>query len=139
MGDDVLQLAVLLASLILASAIIYAARTIASSVAGQAPKARVKGFSTLRRETTPRSPAGFPVEPSGVPVELETYLEVGSTVLAFSHGRWWRAEVIALRGEEHVRIHYTGWDPAWDASVPRSALQVDLGGAAKDGPPYRGD
>jgi len=132
MGAVVLPIALIIASVILASAIVYAARTIASAIARQPPKERANGFFSFSPVQAPQSPAGFPVEPSGVPVELETHLEVGSTVLAFSHGRWWRAEVTALEGEEHVRIHYPGWDPIWDASMPRGALQVDLGGAAED-------
>ena len=115
MGEYALAFAVVLASVILASAVVYAARTIARAV-GRPPRA------------IPRSPAGLPVEPSGVPVEPETPLEIGSTVLAFSQGQWWRAEVIGLEGEERVRIHFPGWDPSWDETVPRSDLQVDLGG-----------
>jgi hypothetical protein len=136
MGEVVLPLAAILASVILASAILYAARTIASAIARRPPKERSNGFFSFSPEEVPQSPSGLPVEPSGVPVELETHLEVDSTVLAFSHGRWWRAEVTALEGEDRVRIHYSGWDPIWDESVPRSALQVNLGGAAEDGPPY---
>jgi hypothetical protein len=76
---------------------------------------------------TPKSSEGFPVEPSGITVEPETPLEVGSIVLAFSQGRWWRAEVVALEENEMVRIHFPGWDAKWDVSVPRGELQVYLG------------
>jgi hypothetical protein len=132
-----LAFAVILASLILACAIVYAARTIASAVASQPPKDQANAPVSFSPKNVPQSPAGFPVEPSGVPIELETHLEVGSTVLAFSHGRWWRAEVTALEREEHVRIHYPGWDATWDETKPRSALEVDLGGAGEDGQSYR--
>ena len=101
MGDIALPLAVTLASFILASAIVYAARTIASAIAAQPSSGRA-AFSPNQ---VPHSAAGFPVEPSGVLVEPETPLEVGSTVLAFSQGHWWHAEVIALEGEEHGRLH----------------------------------
>jgi hypothetical protein len=117
MGENTLAFSVVLASVILASAIVYASRKIAGAIARQSAG-------------MPQSAAGLPAEPSGIPVEPETPLEVGATVLAFSQGRWWRAEVIALEGGERVRIHYPGWDPTWDESVPRSELQVDLGGAA---------
>jgi hypothetical protein len=117
MGEFALPFALVLAGVVLAAAIVHAARTIAIAIG-------------RRREAAPLSAAGFPVEPSGIPVELETPLEIGSTVLAFAQGRWWRAEVTALEGEECVRIHYTAWEPTWDETVPRSKLQVDLGTAA---------
>ena len=74
----------------------------------------------------PQSAEGHPVEPSDIPVGPETPLEVGSTVLAYSQGRWWRAEVIGLEGEDQVTIHFPGWDAKWDVTVPREELQVDL-------------
>lgn len=75
----------------------------------------------------PAGPEGTPVEPSGIAVEPETPLDVGSVVLSFTQGRWWRAEVVALEENEMVRIHFPGWDAKWDASVPRGELQVYLG------------
>jgi hypothetical protein len=131
MGEITLPFAVILASVFLASAILYAARTIASAIAQQPPDGRGNCFIAFSPDQVPRSSAGFPVEPTGIPVEPETPLEVGSTVLAFSQGRWWRAEVTALEGE-HVRLRYPGWDQFWDESKPRSELQVDLGGIAED-------
>jgi hypothetical protein len=132
MGEISLPFAVILASVILASAILYAARMIASAVAQQSPSGRRNRHVSFSPNQVPHSAAGFPVDPTGIPVEPETPLDVGSTVLAFSQGRWWRAEVIALEGDEHVRLHYPGWDRAWDESKPRTELQVDLGAAAED-------
>jgi hypothetical protein len=77
---------------------------------------------------SPQGPEGFPVEPSGVHLEPETPLEIGATVLSFSQGRWWRAEVVALEGDE-VRIHFPGWDSKWDVTVPKTELQADLSGS----------
>ena len=74
----------------------------------------------------PSSEEGNPVEPSGVAIDPETPLDVGTRVLSFSMGRWWRAEVIAVEDDEHVRIHYPGWDDKWDVSVTKTELQVDL-------------
>ena len=76
----------------------------------------------------PLSEEGRPVEPSDIPVTPHTPLEVGSTVLSFSQGRWWRAVVIALEPDDQVRIHFPGWDAKWDVTVPRDELQVDLHG-----------
>jgi hypothetical protein len=75
----------------------------------------------------PSGPEGIPVEPSGIQIEPETPLSPGAIVLSYSQGRWWRAEVVALEGEDLVRIHYPGWDESWDTTVPRSELQVYLG------------
>jgi hypothetical protein len=136
MGEVVLPLAAILSSLIVASAIVYASRTIASAVARQPANERPDGISAFSSAVSPQSTAGFPVEPSGVRVELETPLEVGSSVLAFSQARWWRAEVTALEGEEQVRIHFAGWDSSWDESVSKDSLQVDLGSGADDRPSY---
>jgi hypothetical protein len=96
-GEGALPFAVMLASVIVASGIVYAARTLASAIAGE-----------RRSLAAPLSAAGFPVDRTGIPVNPETRLEPGSAVLAFSHGRWWRAEVTALEGEDLARIHYAG-------------------------------
>jgi hypothetical protein len=97
------------------------------------PAAAAQALSGLE---TPKGEEGFPVEPSGIAVEPETPLEVGSVVLSFSQGRWWRAEVVALEGDEDVRIHYPGWDSKWDVTVPRSELQVYLGDSVQSDDRY---
>lgn len=74
----------------------------------------------------PDSDEGAPVEPSDIPVGPDTALEVGSRVLSFSQGRWWRAEVVGLEPDGMVKIHFPGWDSKWDVVVPREELQVDL-------------
>jgi hypothetical protein len=134
-----LPVAIVIASVILASAMIYSARTLATAMALQPPAGHASSALPDSPNQVPLSAAGFPVEPSGIPVEVETPLEVGSTVLAFSQGRWWRAQVTALEGEECVRLHYPGWDSYWDESRPRSELQVDFGGDMDDERPYQGE
>jgi hypothetical protein len=84
----------------------------------------------------PKGEEGYPVEPSGITVEPETPLEVGSIVLAYSQGRWWRAEVVALEGDDDVRIHFPGWDSKWDVTVPRNELQVYLGDSVQSDDRY---
>jgi len=76
------------------------------------------------RSLYPLTQEGFPVEPSGVPLPDDMPLEPGSSVLAFSQGKWWRATVIAA-GEKEVLVNYLGWDPRWQEHVPRQRLQVD--------------
>ena len=80
----------------------------------------------------PESTEGIPVEPSGIAIEPETQLEAGSIVLSYSQGRWWRAEVVALEGEDDVLIHFPGWDAKWDVTVPRGELQVYLGDSIEE-------
>ncbi len=83
--------------------------------------------ATMPMLESPKGSEGFPVEPSGIAVEAETPLEIGSIVLSYSQGRWWRSEVVALEDNDMVRLHYPGWDAKWDVSVPRGELQVYLG------------
>ncbi len=78
------------------------------------------------RMELPLSTAGHPVEPSGIAVDDDTPLERGSTVLAYSQGRWWRASVVHVKTDGTIRIRYPGWDPKWDETVPREELQVDI-------------
>src|SRR5262245_33756778 len=117
-----LPVSIVLASLILAVALVYAARLLAQRPGGnQALTPGAAGQFPLLSSglpfpgmEAPLSSDGFPVEPSGITVQPETPLEVGSTVLAFSQGRWWRAEVIGLESDDRVRIRYPGWDSKWD-------------------------
>lgn len=74
---------------------------------------------------SPSSPEGLPVEPSGIWVDEDFFLHVGSRVLALSQGLWHRAVVIDVRRGNRVVVHFTGWDSFWDEVIPRSRLQVD--------------
>jgi hypothetical protein len=118
-GDGVALLtpaAILLGSLFVAGAIVYAAHLLASGggAAWPAPVAvRVGGPG--------------PVPPSGVAVTRDTPLKVGSKVLAPDGGGWYRAEVLALDGRDGVRIRYTGWGPQFDRDFTRADLQQDRG------------
>jgi hypothetical protein len=75
----------------------------------------------------PSGSEGYPVEPSGIPMQPETPLDVGAIVLANSQGQWWRAEVVGIEDGDMVRIHYPGWEDEWDESVSKTELQVYLG------------
>jgi hypothetical protein len=83
----------------------------------------------------PQSNAGLPVEPSGVPVDDVTQLQLGATVLAYSQGRWWRAEVVAAEPPDRALLHFPGWDRRWDDRYPRHLLQADVSRSAR---PLRG-
>jgi hypothetical protein len=85
------------------------------------------GSSMMPLFEFPSSNEGNPVEPSGIPMQPETPLDVGAIVLSCSHGQWWRAEVVGLEDGDMVRIHYPGWESHWDATVQKTELQVYLG------------
>jgi hypothetical protein len=87
----------------------------------------------------PLTQEGFPVEPSGVAVPADLRLEVGTPVLAYSQGRWWRATVVSAEDEEEVVIGYPGWDPEWAERVPRKRLQLDLDERRAPSPPLPED
>jgi hypothetical protein len=74
----------------------------------------------------PQNESGAPLEPTGISLESDSPLEIGDTVLAYSQGRWWRAEVVDVGEDEQVTIHFPGWDAKWDVTVPKTELQVDL-------------
>src|SRR5215218_3696096 len=96
--------AILLGSLFVAGAIVYAAQLPATGAGGGG------GAGAGVVWVAPgRGGIGGPgpVQPSGIPVTRATPLKVGSKVLA-PDGAWYRAEVLALNGEDGVRIRYTG-------------------------------
>ena len=72
----------------------------------------------------PTSPEGMPVSPSGIWLEPDEPLEIGSCVLACSQGVWHRAVVIDFRSRGRVLVHYPGWDPFWDEVHSRARLQA---------------
>jgi hypothetical protein len=118
--------AIIVGSGIIAIAIVCAAIVIARRLRPTALNLPQQ-FSPMPFFVEPHSVEGHPVEPSGISIQPETVLETGTTVLAFSQGRWWRAEVVRLEGDDLVHVHFPGWDAIWDESFPRSDLQVDLG------------
>jgi len=66
----------------------------------------------------------------------EPALKVGDAIQVEWYGSWWPAEVVSLRKDGRVKIHYSGWGSSWDEVVPRSrirtggeAIEEDEGGA----------
>ena len=92
--------AIVLASLIIGGALAYAATCFARK---PGPESGL-----------PPSPEGRPVEPSGIPIEPEARLGLGDQLLAYSQGRWWRAEVRTIGSDDWV-------------SSPFPRLGLDLG------------
>lgn len=89
------------------------------------PSTRPAAAAMVPTIETPSSDAGKPVAPSNVPMRADTPLSAGQTALAFSQGRWWRAEIVADLGDQ-VRLHFPGWDAKWDINVPKVELQQDV-------------
>jgi hypothetical protein len=118
--------AILLGSLFIAGAIVYAARLLVEAY-GPGP--------WVPQPAVPQAPvvggvgpaAPGPVPPSGVAISRATPLMVGSKVLALDGAQWFRAEVLRLDGEDRVRIRYTGWGPQYDRDLTRDQLQLDQG------------
>lgn len=65
------------------------------------------------------------VSPSGIPVTANTALCVGQRLRVESGGNWWAGEVLELKPDGNVKIHYVGWDSTWDEVVPRTRLQLE--------------
>ncbi|HKB41369.1 MAG TPA: agenet domain-containing protein [Gemmataceae bacterium] len=61
----------------------------------------------------------------GKPVSATTSLKVGDRVLAEQLSAWWAAEVVGLRDDGRVKVHYTGWEWSWDEVVPRRRLRLE--------------
>lgn len=121
-----LPLSIIVGSLILGAAAIVVARIVAASKQQQAPPTGFPSLGNMPLLEFPQSPQGAPVEPTDIPVNADD-VDIGTRVLSYSQGRWWRAEVISRVSRDQVRIHYLGWDSKWDAVVPIDELQVDLG------------
>jgi hypothetical protein len=122
--------AVVLAALIVACGLVAAAVILRRAVA----KASGFGAGLMPPMAVqyPSSPSGLPAEPSGIQVGPDTPLDVGSKVLAFSMGGWWRAEVLALEADDSVRVRYPGWGDMFDEVLPRSRLQLDISDSAEE-------
>ena len=100
------------------------------------------GEATLQAYAT--TPAGdlvdagpAPIEPSGSQVKLRTSLKLGDRVQVRWDGRftlpdgrivqesWWLGTIIGLEKDGRVKIHYTGWDSAWDEVLTRERLRLE--------------
>lgn len=84
----------------------------------------------------PNCPEGLPVEPSGIWVDDDITLQVGTRILALSQGFWHRAVVIRIKRRNRVLVHYIGWDSFWDEVFPRLELQVDPSALTDDAPRF---
>ncbi len=117
---------------IVAAAIIAGGMVLSAWILSRAVAAKSAAASSslpLLPPLPPLPPEAYPVEPSGIPVEPETPLYVGDPVLVNWGGSWWRAQIIDLEPHGRVRIHYVGWEEAFDASVARDELQMDISGS----------
>ena len=125
--------AIVVASIVLASGMVLSAWIISRRPPPRSPTAApTRPAPPAFDPRHPRPPEACPVEPSGIPVEPETRLGIGTAVLANWGGTWWRARVIGLERDGRVRIHYVGWGPSWDSTVSRGDLQMDISSSVDD-------
>ncbi|HZZ81321.1 MAG TPA: hypothetical protein VFE62_22650 [Gemmataceae bacterium] len=81
--------------------------------------------------SVPTSPRATPVEPTGIVIDDQTPLEIGTKLVAYSGGRWWSAVVIGI-ADERVIIRYVGWTDSWNEPQPRRNLQLLVPARAPD-------
>jgi hypothetical protein len=55
-------------------------------------------------------------------------LKAGDAVRVEWGGTWWPAEVVAVRKDGKVKIHYTGWSSDWDEVVPPGRVRTGPAG-----------
>lgn len=61
----------------------------------------------------------------GSQVAAETPLEVNDRVLSKWGGSWYKATVVEVLADGKVKIHYLGYDAAFDTVVPRANLRIE--------------
>lgn len=68
-------------------------------------------------------PPGRPA-PQGDPLDEGSPLAAGARVEALARQRWFDARVLHAECEDLVRVRLVGWEPGWDAVVPRARLRA---------------
>lgn len=71
--------------------------------------------------------AGPLVMNPGQPVEGTTPLPPGTRLLAEWAGKWLAVEVLEIKADGKVRIHWVGWGNQFDEDLPRHRLRFPLG------------
>ena len=79
--------------------------------------------TTGRGSTAETQQSKAPIEPTGTPVTTDTSLTAGDAVEVKWGNQWWNGEVLKVRDDGKVKIHYVGWDKRWDEVVPRKRLR----------------
>ena len=72
------------------------------------------------------APANSEVYVPGGQMKMNQRIEVRDTA-----GKWLEAEVIAVRGTSHVRIHYRNWHPKFDEELPQNSDRIRQFGRKK--------
>jgi hypothetical protein len=65
------------------------------------------------------------IQPTGQAVTATTKLKLRQTLQAESEGQMWAARILELQPDGFVKVHYLGWDAAFDDIVARYRLQLD--------------
>jgi hypothetical protein len=80
------------------------------------------GYGLYRWNTRGRA---ISLPANAIEVTSDTKLAVGQEVVVEWKGRWYRGQILELRGSGAVRVHYIGWSDKWDEEVDRSGLRLD--------------
>ena len=72
-----------------------------------------------------KNPDGRPVEASGIWIDNDMPLSIGSRVLAFTRNEWYRGIIIGVKSNDYFVVRFIGWEPFWDEIHERNRLQVD--------------
>ena len=57
-------------------------------------------------------------------LDENTALEVGQNLQVHQVNGWWAGQILALRADGTVKIHYVGWESSWDEWVGRDRLRL---------------
>lgn len=105
--------------------------TLVENELGKTTKLPIKLTYHLTDERGPINPpanaAGPLVMNPGQPVDPATPLPVGTRLLAEWAGKWLAVEVLELKADGKVRIHWVGWGNQFDEDLPRHRLRFPLG------------
>ena len=69
------------------------------------------------------TPNPGPITPTGKAVTADTPLKVGDRVEVEWSGSWYAGEILELKADGKVKIHYTGWASSYDEAVVRTRLR----------------
>lgn len=62
---------------------------------------------------------------SNVPVEPNTFLQVGQDIQIKYGSTWWAGTVLGMEQDGRVKVRYFGWASSYDESKTREELQLD--------------
>ena len=92
-------------------------------------------ISSVSIQSVPQQPAAA-VTP-GRPVEADSTLSAGTKLAAEFSGKWLPVEVLEVKPDGKVRVHWVGWANQFDEDMDRSRLRFLQDNAGGNGPVRR--